>query len=248
MNKYFIAQNRSSVSENPHSIIRNGFLYNGYLILENDIVATPMVDWRIPTRNDYIDMYTHIATYDDYYFTSVTDNNISKALRQKSTEYWLVADGDNAVKFNLRGAGMRNVAGIFSAIRQWVFQSTITGEDGGYRLLKTEYNSYTLYDNVIAGLTFGASIRLVRNATVGEQLLADGTTMTPYEGTDEKVYRTVKIGDKVWLGENLAETKRSNGDWIQGFDMGVYTPILSSVWEQLDIGALCAYDDDMSNV
>jgi len=52
---------------------------------------------------------------------------------------------------------------------------------------------------------------LVRDATVDEQVLSDGTYLTDYIGNDLRLYKTVKIGTQVWT-ENLCETKYSSGD------------------------------------
>jgi hypothetical protein len=70
------------------------------------------------------------------------------------------------------------------------------------------------------------------NKKAGEaiRLLKDSTTLThgqigTYIGNDGKVYPTICIGTQEWLACNLNETKYQNGDWITGFDGGVYTPI-----------------------
>ena len=94
----------------------------------------------------------------------------------------------------------------------------------------------------------GAAIRLVRPATEPEKLLADGTACANYTGNDGKVYRTVKIGTQVWLADNLAETKFRNGDYIHGFDGGVYTPISNEDWAALTTDGVCVYDDDLNNM
>jgi uncharacterized protein (TIGR02145 family) len=58
---------------------------------------------------------------------------------------------------------------------------------------------------------------------------------------DGNVYKTVTIGDQVWMAENLKVTHYRNGD-----------PILNvtseSEWETLTSGAYCHYDNDIENV
>lgn len=52
--------------------------------------------------------------------------------------------------------------------------------------------------------------------------------------------KTVKIGDQVWMAENLKVTHYRNGDPIPHVTS-------NSEWEDLSTGAYCAYDNDSSN-
>ena len=99
--------------------------------------------------------------------------------------------------------------------------------------------SQSRYDERI----FGLPLRAIKGSTT----LTHGQTGT-YTGNDGKVYRTICIGTQEWLADNLCETKFRNGDWIPGFDGGVYTPFSNAAWAALTTGALCAYNNDWSNV
>ncbi len=57
---------------------------------------------------------------------------------------------------------------------------------------------------------------------------------------DGNVYNTVKIGDQVWMAENLKVTHYRNGDSISNV-------LEDSVWENLTSGAYCIYDNADSN-
>ena len=59
-------------------------------------------------------------------------------------------------------------------------------------------------------------------------------------GNDGKTYKTVKIGNQVWMAENLRETKYRNGSEI---------PAVSddNRWGSLSTGARCVFDDGESN-
>jgi uncharacterized protein (TIGR02145 family) len=58
---------------------------------------------------------------------------------------------------------------------------------------------------------------------------------------DSNIYKTVKIGDKWWMAENLKVTKYRNGDLIPAI-----TDTLE--WANLSTGAYCNYNNDLINV
>src|SRR5688572_21874913 len=57
---------------------------------------------------------------------------------------------------------------------------------------------------------------------------------------DGNIYRTVTIGDQVWMAENLKVTHYKNGDAIA---------VVSSdtAWSHLLSGAYCHYNNDINN-
>jgi uncharacterized protein (TIGR02145 family) len=63
-------------------------------------------------------------------------------------------------------------------------------------------------------------------------------TMTDIDGN---VYKTIKIGNQVWMAENLKVTRYRNGDAILNVKS-------SSNWQFLSSGAYCAYNNDNGNV
>ena len=66
----------------------------------------------------------------------------------------------------------------------------------------------------------------------------DDKAVTDIDGNE---YKTVKIGDQVWMAENLKVTRYRNGDPIPNVTV-------DSQWTNLTTGALCAYDNDDNNV
>ncbi len=58
---------------------------------------------------------------------------------------------------------------------------------------------------------------------------------------DGNVYQTVKIGNQVWMKENLRVTHYRNGDEIPNVQN-------DSSWINLTTGAYCAYDNDDNNI
>jgi hypothetical protein len=77
----------------------------------------------------------------------------------------------------------------------------------------------------------GSSVRLIK----------DDDTLAPYVGNDGKVYQTVKIGNQVWMAEDLAETQYANNDPIPHV-------LDDEEWVELETGALCPYDGDYTKV
>jgi uncharacterized protein (TIGR02145 family) len=62
-------------------------------------------------------------------------------------------------------------------------------------------------------------------------------TMTDQDGN---IYKTVAIGDQVWMAENLKVTHYRNGDAIPNVTD-------QSEWAELSVGAFCAFNNDESN-
>jgi uncharacterized protein (TIGR02145 family) len=58
---------------------------------------------------------------------------------------------------------------------------------------------------------------------------------------DGNVYKTVKIGDQLWMAENLKVTHYRNGDAIPNVTV-------NAPWQGLTTGAYCEYNNDGNNV
>lgn len=79
------------------------------------------------------------------------------------------------------------------------------------------------------------------------RFIADSGTPTTATQNDGKVIPCVNIGTQTWTAANSNETKYRNGDWITGFDGGVYTPISNAAWSALTTEAMCYYNNDINN-
>jgi uncharacterized protein (TIGR02145 family) len=62
----------------------------------------------------------------------------------------------------------------------------------------------------------------------------------PITDIDGNNYKTVKIGNQIWMAENLRVTRYSNGDSILMTENSVS-------WKNNTIGASCYYDNDINN-
>jgi uncharacterized protein (TIGR02145 family) len=88
---------------------------------------------------------------------------------------------------------------------------------------------------------YGFSLRCVRDTTTSEDSDTDGTVYTDnYTGNDGTKYDAVKIGDQVWITENLKETKYADGTSIPELTV-------AADWADDTDGARCAYNNDASS-
>ncbi len=67
-----------------------------------------------------------------------------------------------------------------------------------------------------------------------------GDTTSTVTDIDGNVYRTIKIGNQVWMAENLMVTHYRNGDPIPNETDDI-------TWGSLTTGACCSYNNDVTN-
>lgn len=106
------------------------------------------------------------------------------------------------------------------------FTSNLTG-----LVANTVYNVRAYAINSV-GTGYGNAISFTTLITTDSE-----NTVTDIDGN---VYRTVKIGNQVWMAENLKTTKYRNGNPIPNVTV-------DATWFNLTTGAYCNYDND-SNI
>ncbi len=206
-----------------------GALYNWWVYEDARNIAN--TGWHVPDVFEWQALDTHISS------------NGGK-LNETGFTYWNSPNtgATNEFGFNSRGAGLRaGATGVFASkfVANWIWSSWA----GGAVYVCTLFAGNSNFN--YAGATDaknGASIRLVKDSTV----LSHGQTGS-YIGNDGKVYGTICINGVEYLSRNLNETKYRNGDWITGYNGGVYTPIGNAAWAALTSEAMCYYNDDESN-
>jgi len=156
--------------------------------------------------------------------------------------------GRNNVSFNALPSGYRSLNDGFDILGGIGFfiTSTDSGENIWYRVLDHDWNEVFRYNT--ASKKTGMPIRTTRVATASEQALPDGLIEAYYTGNDGKIYRCCKIGTQVWVSDNLSETKWSNGQYIQGWDINGRVIISNIDWSNLTTAAVCVYNNDMNNM
>ena len=219
--------------------VKYGLLYNWYAATDARLICAD--GWDIQTYDEQTDFITYLGG----------QTVAGGKLKETGFEHWISNTGaTNEVNYNGRGAGIRSgVDGSFSVIGQNmnIWSKTEQSASAGYGK-NICIGSSTATSNIGGTKKGGFSLRPYRAATAPELLLPDGAVSATYTGNDLKIYRCTKINDRIYVADNLCETKFRNGDWIPGFDGGVYTPFSNAAWAALTTGALCAYNNDWDNV
>lgn len=229
--------------------VKYGLLYNYPAVVDvRNIAAT---GFSVPAYDDwktlifYLDPDAYEEIGEDY--AVLSSEVVGGMLKEIGTEYWESTNegASNSVGFNLRGAGVRDGDGTFNNLKvsSYLLGVSSTGDYLSSDIYAINSLVWVSSDLIAYEINFkiGGSIRLVRPATVAEQLLPDGTVCDNYVGNDGKEYPTVKIGTQVWLACNLAETKFRTGE-----DIPEVTN--NAEWAALTTSGMCAQNNDHTNV
>lgn len=220
--------------------INYGALYNWYAATDARNIAN--TGWGLSDHTDWRILAYYLVNYNIGQSVPLLGGKI----KEIGTTHWLTPNtgAEDNVGFGARGAGRRGSNGIFSLMNENVdyHVGTLNGSYGPiiWSVAYSTVNGAWMFNT--NNYKAGTSIRLVKDSTT----LTHGQTGT-YIGNDGRPYRTICIGTQEWLAENLAETKYRNGDWIHGYENGVYTPISTSVWAALTTEGMCLYNDDLNN-
>lgn len=207
--------------------VKYGYLYNWYAV--NDARNIANTGWHVPTWLELRDLWQTLDPDGNDY-----NNTAGGDLKETGTTYWNSPNtgATNLSGFFGRGTGLRNPAtgafgGILSDTYFWSSTSLSSISAAGSEL---QYDS--------ASFAYTSMYKLQGNPV---RLVKDDDTVANYTGNDGKTYNTVKIGSKVWMSENLAETEYRDHSVISI----VEDPV---TWVGMLTGAMCAYDNDYTNV
>jgi uncharacterized protein (TIGR02145 family) len=189
----------------PLRTMNFGFLYNFFAV--SDIKNIANIGWHVPT-------YAELQTLHAF-----LQPNAGGKIKEIGFSNWLSPNlgATNEYGFNAKGVGWRRdngsdiIGGFEDQYQSWLAWVGDT----------SSFQAYTMYSSaagIIAsgfGPNFGFVVRLIKDDNVDP-----GT----YTGNNGLVYPTIKIGDQVFISENLSETKyrdrsdipnvSNNQEWI----------------------------------
>ena len=222
-----------------------GFLYNWYTAVDAKNIANPTGGngqtntWRVPSTTDFTTLITYLGG------ETVAGGKLKKTGTVEGLNGCWYAPNTNAANlynFDSMPSGYRRATtGVFDYLgyQASYWTSTINFEPNAFFV-----STRQIHGNMLTTSTdykFGFSIRLVRNATTSEQLLTNGTNsvdnptvLQSYIGNDGKIYKTTKIGNQIWLAQDLLETKFN--------DLSNITEVANSgTWSGLTTSARSTY-------
>jgi len=218
----------------PGVPINYGALYNNYAVRDPRMIAAS--GWHVPTVSEWQSLLEYIGGWE----------NAAPKLKEVGTIYWASPNtgATNEYGFNLRGAGYRETNAYgetkFVGLRYTAEMATsevYTSPLGVYSIVVDSMDrDDAVWTPMYIQQYSGRSVRLVRDITS----LSHGQTGT-YVGNDGNVYRTICIGDKEWLADNLSERKFRNGE-----DIPVITD--GPEWNAATTAGMCAYKNDWGYV
>lgn len=204
-----------------------GLLYNYLAITSSKKILSP--GWKVPVKSDFITLADTLGGL------SVA----GEFLKEAGLDHWAYPNNlsSNSSFFNGRGSGYRNASGFISLKEGCILSSS----DSKYTLLVTAMS----LDRTIKGVqitegsyykSWGLSLRGVKESTT----LLNGQSGI-YIGNNGRRYRTICIGSQEWMADNLSETLFADKSKISEITD-------QTSWKNATVPALCAYNNDWSNV
>lgn len=225
--------------------IDTGYLYNYYAVETGKLAPT---GYRVPSNDDFTTLVNYLIANGYNYDDTTTGNKIAKSLCVSyagwgaSEVVGAVGNGDFGGKFDTTRLSMvstlrRNPDGTFTVIYVGspLWTTTAVGSNIYYRWVgDASPIGLSLNDGSKKN---GFAVRCMRDATAGEQLLADGTFLTDVVDADGNTYNTVKLGTQVWFRQNLKTTKYNDSTDITNVTD-------NTAWGSLTTEAYCSYNNE----
>ena len=241
---------RGDALTEPISVVSYGYLYNWHAVNkavaeDDDGYSLAPEGWRIPDNADWTALETYIDDANDgrklkscrqvdAYAGGTCDTNIHPRWDASLIHY-----GENTYNFSGVPAGRRTTSFIDLGEDLYMWSADGTGDDGYIARLLNSNDAFECVQRTMPKEN-GGSVRLVRDTDAGDSGVLDGESCGT-EVIDGYTYDTVKIGDQVWMVQNLATTKYRNGEDIPNVTD-------NTDWANDEAGARCAYNNDEGNV
>lgn len=193
-------------------------LYNGYVV--NDIRGVAPTGWHIPTKTEFETLIAYLGG------SEVAGGK----LKTVGLTDWDDPNtgATNEVEFALKGIGGRPSSFIGQKTNSYTWSAT-TGDwfDANYLIECTNASAAIGYGFRDHSNVFGASVRCIKD---------DATNSGSVTDIEGHTYTTVKIGDQVWMAEDLRVKSYNNGDSIPNITD-------NAAWAALTTGAYCTYNN-----
>lgn len=223
-----------------------GYLYNWWAATDARNIAPS--GWHVPSPVEFVTLMCYIDP------TVCSNSEIRSTvagglLKETGTSHWFTPNtgATNTYGFNARGSGIRSGAsGGYSLITYRIdLQSNQQQDvDFSYVGLDAVFNSANSYFSRPPG-----GIAEYKKSGLSIRLIKDSSTNTgTVTGNDGKTYSTIKIGNQVWMAENLAETKYRNGELISYHGITFADRYTNAEWAALTTEALCIYNENVTYI
>jgi uncharacterized protein (TIGR02145 family) len=191
---------------------RYGKLYNWYAI--NDPRGLAPEGWHIPTDAEWLTL------------TNFLGGKIESSVKIKASKGWSQnGNGTNESGFNALPGGTRSINEAFSFAGDYGYWWTSSSFDGS-----SAWNRFLAYNNNYIGRStgwkqFGNSVRCIKDENEPgisnvSQLQREDSSIHPSFANEKTILpesekiSSMKIGEQVWMTQNLAVSKFQNGDTI----------------------------------
>lgn len=198
------------------SSVSYGALYNWYAITDSRNIAP--IGWHVPSKAEFDYLHTLLSN---------TNVNIGNKLKTIGTSYWQSPNtgATNESGFSALGSGYRTSNGSYEQFGIATFFA-INEVNHDFTILRNDME-YFPYSTFQPSKKEGISIRLIKDDSI------DPVVMTDNDGYK---YPTIKIGDQVWMAQNLQTTKYRDGSNIPNVTD-------NAAWAALSTGAYCWYNN-----
>jgi len=208
-----------------------------------------MTSWRIPTDNDFKELELYLGMSQEQVDSDGWRGTDEGAKLAGKEPLWDAPSFGDPIyeneNFNLTGyewvpGGTRSSTGTFQNLNTnaYCLTSTVNPENSNEIYRRSLWNGYSSIARSFISKNHGHNVRLVRENLENDPdytIYASG-----YIGNDEKIYKTIKIGNQEWLAEPFKESKYNDNSNI---------PELSNDldWENDTEGGFCFYQNDSNN-
>lgn len=168
---------------------RHVCLYNKYALA---VIHNPGSEFYVPKREDFDDLVNTVEGNMD----KLRSSNPADIIKPGTDEFHLTLKESDRKSFDINFLSR----GVFLHLADTTMFVILNG------------SSTCAFSN--KGDTDLIGVRLCRLLNNDEYFLPDGSFVDDYQGNDRKNYKCVKIGNRIWMAENLNETRTYDGQII----------------------------------